>query len=109
MFFLRQPIIVLLALLISEGVLPARQAGKTPQFRLTVWSIRPQVKRLPTADELRANPQSWMHIIGFDDAALKGASDDKILGYIRKENSFISLPGIDHKSVSTLAADAQRS
>src|SRR5262249_44759554 len=93
--------------LLAGRVAPAYQNSKPVQYRLTVWTIRPLVKQLPTPQELQKNSLRWMVVQGFDRPQLQSTNDQKILDFVRKTNPLLTIPRIEQKSMVMVPADTQ--
>ena len=105
MLFTRRHFLLLLALLLCPRTASAQQPPPPSHFRLTVWTIRPLVKRTPTPDELQKEALRWMVVQGFDKPQIQIASDPKVLDTLRKVNPLLSIPRIEQKSVVTVQID----
>ncbi len=105
MLFSRRDFLVSSAILLSENAASAQQVAQASQFRFTVWTIRPLVKRTPTPDELQKEALRWMVVQGFDKPQISIATDPKVLEALRKVNPLLSILRIEQKSVMTVQMD----
>jgi hypothetical protein len=97
----------------GAGQTPRRQVepsppGGTPAaptYRITVWVVRPLVKRPPSPQELEADSLRWMTIQGFAKPGIRCADDRKLLESLRRVNPLLSFPKIDQKTSAVVSSD----
>lgn len=105
MLLSRRNMLLLSALLLTEYAASAQPPVAVPQFRLTVWTIRPVAKTLPTSEELQKDLSRWAFLHGFDKDQIRITSDPKILEALQKANPLYSIPRFEQKKVVMVPVD----
>jgi hypothetical protein len=105
MLFSRRNFLLVSTLLLHERGAYTQQTAQPPQFRLTVWTMRPLAIPLPTAQELETNSSRWTFLHGFDKPEIGMATDAKLLEAVRKANPLFSIYRFEQKSVTLVPPD----
>ncbi len=93
----------------SSQPLQAAQAAAAPQdsrkYQITVWVVRPGLKRNPTPSELTHHPEQWTVVQGFASESKPFKDDDALLAYLRNANPLFTFSRFEHRVTTMVAGD----
>ncbi|HLJ54738.1 MAG TPA: hypothetical protein VKT77_06825 [Chthonomonadaceae bacterium] len=81
---------------------PARRAKPASRFRLSVWVLRPVVRRVPMFRELNSDLHRWQTVRGFDSPQLSDLNDRKVLEHVRNSNPQLTIQNFEQKWTTTV-------
>jgi hypothetical protein len=91
--------------LIASSALAPQPPLSPPRYRVTVYTIRPIAKRLPSQEELANDLRKWCNIEGFVRSPQVLTNDDGLLKYLRAHNPHVTIPSITEKQSALINSD----